>query len=121
MARRPAHDATVGAVFALGLIVFALAVMVVGGESGLWFKQSRYSVVFPHASGLLVGAPVRMAGVEIGTVTKIDLPTDPGQSGIEVHVGIDPAYSGRVREDSHAALRLLQILTNEKYIKLAQT
>ncbi len=118
MARRPAQDATVGAVFALGLIIFALAVMVVGGESGLWFKQTRYSVVFPHASGLLVGAPVRMAGVEIGTVTEIDLPTDPGESGIEVHVGIDPNYSERVREDSHAALRLLQILTNEKYVEI---
>ena len=36
MARRPAQDATVGAVFALALIVFALAVMVVGGESAPW-------------------------------------------------------------------------------------
>ena len=30
MARRPAQDITVGAVFALALVVFALAVMVVG-------------------------------------------------------------------------------------------
>ena len=59
--------------------VIALAVMVVGGESAPWSKQSRYSVVFRHASGLRVGAPVRMAGVEIGMVTEIDLPTDPGQ------------------------------------------
>jgi phospholipid/cholesterol/gamma-HCH transport system substrate-binding protein len=118
MARRPAQDATVGAVFALALIVFALAVMVVGGESAPWSKQSRYSVVFRHASGLRVGAPVRMAGVEIGMVTEIDLPTDPGQVGIEVQVGIDSTYSKRVREDSHAALRLLQILTNEKFVEI---
>ena len=57
MARRPAQDVTVGAVFALALIILALAVMVVGGDSGLFFKQVRYSVVFDHASGLLVGAP----------------------------------------------------------------
>jgi len=61
---------------------------------------------------------VRMAGVEIGTVTEIDLPTDPGETGIEVSIGIDPSYSERVRGDSHAALRLLQILTNEKYVEI---
>ncbi len=118
MARRPAQDVTVGAVFALALIIVALAVMVVGGDSALWFKRIQYSVVFDHASGLLVGAPVRMAGVEIGTVTAIDLPTDPGESGIDVHIGIDPVYAERVRGDSRAALRLLQILTNEKYVEI---
>ena len=118
MPRRPSQEVTVGALFALGLVIFALAVMVVGGESGLWFEQTRYSVVFPHASGLLVGAPVRMSGVEIGTVSAIDLPTDPEESGIEVQIGIDPVYAERVREDSRAALRLLQILTNEKYVEI---
>jgi phospholipid/cholesterol/gamma-HCH transport system substrate-binding protein len=92
--------------------------MVVGGESGLWFKRVHYQVVFPSATGLLVGAPVRLSGVQVGTVTGVHLPTDPGEAGIEVEIGIDPVYAGRVRGDSRAALRILQFLTNEKYVEI---
>jgi phospholipid/cholesterol/gamma-HCH transport system substrate-binding protein len=105
-------------VFALALIVLALAVMAVGGESGLWFQRTEYAMIFPDATGLLVGAPVRMAGVQVGTVSQIRLPTDPNESGIEVQVGIHEQYAERVRADSRAALRILQFLTNEKYVEI---
>jgi len=118
MAKRPARDVTIGSLFALALIVLALAVMVVGGETGLWFKRVHYQVVFPTATGLLVGAPVRLSGVQVGTVTGVRLPTDPGEVGIEVQIGIDPVYAERVRGDSRAALRILQFLTNEKYVEI---
>jgi phospholipid/cholesterol/gamma-HCH transport system substrate-binding protein len=112
------RDVTIGTVFALALIVLALAVMVVGGESGLWFEGVPYQVVFPDATGLLVGAPVRMAGVQIGTVSGIRLPTTPAEQGIAVELDVDPVYAERVRADSRAALRILQLLTNEKYVEV---
>lgn len=118
MARRPARDLTVGAVFALALIVLALAVMAVGSESGLWFERTHFHVIFPDATGLMVGAPVRMAGVQVGTVTEVRLPTAPTEPGIEVEIGIIPDYAERVRTDSRAALRILQFLTNEKYVEI---
>ena len=118
MAKRPARDLTVGALFALALIIVALAIMALGGESGVWFERVEYVAVFPDATGLLGGAPVRMNGVQVGTVTDIRLPTDPQSPGIEVRLGIDPHYAERVRTDSRAALRILQFLTNEKYIEI---
>jgi phospholipid/cholesterol/gamma-HCH transport system substrate-binding protein len=118
MAKRPARDVTVGAVFALALIILALTVMVVGGDSGLWFERAEFRIVFPDATGLRVGAPVRMAGVQIGTVSGILLPTDPTESGIEVRVAIVTEYAERVRADSTAALRILQFLTAEKYLEI---
>jgi phospholipid/cholesterol/gamma-HCH transport system substrate-binding protein len=75
--------------------------------------------VFPEADGLLVGAPVRMAGVQIGTVTSIRLPTDPGREGITVRIGVDAAYTERIRDDSQATLRILQILTSEKFVEIS--
>jgi phospholipid/cholesterol/gamma-HCH transport system substrate-binding protein len=118
MGKRRSRDVTIGAVFALALIILALAVMAVGGESGLWFKRTRYNAVFPDATGLLVGAPVRMAGVQVGTVSRILLPTDPNEAGIEVRIGIVPEYAERVRSDSRVALRILQFLTNEKFVEI---
>ena len=119
MAKRPGRDLAVGAMFALGLIILALGIMAVGGDTGLFFSNmNHYRVVFPSANGLLLGAPVRMAGVEVGTVSNIRLPTDPGESGIDVELAVDPKYAGRVRQDSRAALRILQLLTSEKFVEI---
>jgi phospholipid/cholesterol/gamma-HCH transport system substrate-binding protein len=59
-----------------------------------------------------------MAGVQVGTVTGVHLPTDVEHSGIEVRIGVDPIYADRLRSDSRAALRILQFLTNEKYVEV---
>lgn len=118
MARRTTRDLTVGSMFALALVILALAIMAVGGESGLFLNRAHYSVAFQDATGLLVGAPVRMAGVEVGTVTGIQLPTDPRAESIPVQLGIDLAYAGRIREDSRATMRVLQLLTNEKFVEI---
>jgi phospholipid/cholesterol/gamma-HCH transport system substrate-binding protein len=118
MAGRPVRDFTIGSLFALALVVVALGVMVVGGESGLFLERAEYTVVFPDATGLLRGAPVRMAGVEVGTVADIRLPKDAQGEGILVAVSVDPAYAERIRTDSRAALRVLQLLTNEKFVEI---
>ncbi len=115
---KPSRDLAVGAMFSLALVILALGVMAVGGDSGLFFDRAEYRIEFPTTDGLLVGAPVRMAGVEVGTVSGIALPTDPGRSGIGVKILIDSAYVERVREDSSAALRILQMLTNEKFVEI---
>jgi phospholipid/cholesterol/gamma-HCH transport system substrate-binding protein len=118
MAKRRVRDISVGAMFALALIILALTIMAVGGESRLFVQKSYYPVIFPNAEGLRVGSPVKMAGVQVGTVTDISLSTDPEKSGIEVEVGVDKDYQGRVREDSRAALRILQLLSGEKFVEI---
>ncbi len=118
MARAAGRDFAVGAMFALAMLVLALAVMAVGGETGWLFDRVGYFVTFPNTDGLLVGAPVRMAGVQIGTVSGIQLSPDPSDSGIRVDVAVDVAYAPRVREDSRATLRILQLLTNEKFVEI---
>jgi ABC-type transporter Mla subunit MlaD len=59
-----------------------------------------------------------MAGVQVGTVSDIQLPTDPGAEGILVEVGVDVAFADRVRADSRAALRILQLLSGEKFVEI---
>jgi phospholipid/cholesterol/gamma-HCH transport system substrate-binding protein len=92
--------------------------MAVGEESRLFAKKATYSVVFPSAEGLVVGSPVKMSGVIVGSVSNIRLSTDPGTTGIEVEVGVDRTYADRIREDSRAALRILQLLSGEKFVEV---
>ena len=82
--RRRGRDVTVGAMFALALLVLALTVMAVGEESRLFTKKAGYRAIFPSTDGLTIGSPVKMAGVKVGTVSRIRLPKDPRELGIEV-------------------------------------
>jgi len=118
MAKRRARDLTVGVLFALSLVILALTIMAVGGDSRLFVQKSYYAVIFPTTEGLRAGSPVKMAGVEVGTVAAIELSTSPEHPGIYVTVGVDRAFAGRVREDSRAALRILQLLSGEKFVEI---
>ena len=118
MAKRPGRDVTVGVVVALGLVIFAAAVMMVGEESKIFRTKVTYTVIFPEAKGLRVGSPVSMSGVQVGSVTDIVLPTEPDAPGIEVTIGVVPEYAPRIRENTRASLGWLQILSGEKYIEM---
>jgi phospholipid/cholesterol/gamma-HCH transport system substrate-binding protein len=108
----------VGTIFAIGLVILSVAVMTVGSELPGFSRRVPFTAVFPSTDGLLLGAPVRMAGVDIGEVNRIRLPVDPEVMGIEIMVGIEPLYAPRIRADSSASLRILQLLTNEKYVEV---
>lgn len=118
MPKSRGRDTTVGAFAALALIVLAVAIMAVGGQSRLFARKAHYRTIFNSSDGLVVGSPVKMAGVLIGTVSDVRLPVDPTAAGIEVELGIERSYAQRVREGSQAALRFLQYLSGEKYVEL---
>jgi phospholipid/cholesterol/gamma-HCH transport system substrate-binding protein len=112
------REATVGAFIALGLIVFAVGIMAVGGESRLFSRKVTYRAVFPSTDGLIEGSPVKMGGVQVGTVTQLRLPTDPGALGVEVSIGVQTIYASRVRQGSEVSLKFLQYLSGEKYVEV---
>jgi phospholipid/cholesterol/gamma-HCH transport system substrate-binding protein len=118
MSRSTSREATVGAFLALALIVLAVGIMAVGGESRLFSRKVQYRVVFPATDGLIEGSPVKMGGVQVGTVTHLKLPTDPGAQGVEVSLGVQRSYASRVRQGSEATQKFLQYLSGEKYVAL---
>ncbi len=118
MAKRPGGDLMVGTIGALALLILAVAVMTVGEQSSLLVKTVGYLVRFPNAEGLIVGSPVKLDGVQVGSVTRIRVPTDPESRGVDVAIGIRKEYTGRVRQETVAALRYLQLLSGEKFVDL---
>ena len=118
MPRTTGREATVGAFLALALIVLAFGIMAVGGDSRVFSKKASYRVVFPATDGLIVGSPVKMGGVQVGSVTHLKLPTDPGAQGVEVTLGVQRVYASRVRQGSEASQKFLQYLSGEKYVQL---
>ena len=112
------RNVIIGLVVIVGLAIFMGGVLMVGQETHLFAAKMTYRTNFPDAAGLRVGSPVTIAGVRVGTVTRIVLPTDPESEGIEVFLSVDKSYAGRVRDGTEATLVMLQFVANEKSVDL---
>ncbi len=83
-------EVRVGAFVFLGIFLLALFVLKAGDVS--WFNKGYYvEFVFPNVSGLKIGSPVRLAGVNVGTVkeVKVVYDTEKKTSQVEVYAYID--------------------------------
>src|SRR5271157_1698590 len=87
----------VGLFVLVGLLILAVGIFYVTG-AGVFGPKYRIKTYLPEVSGLSTGAPVRLDGVEIGTVDQILLvPREPGKTpdhmrNIEVVMRIDRNY-----------------------------
>src|SRR5260221_13076273 len=69
----------VGLFVLVGLLILAVAIFYVTG-AGFLGPKYRLKTYLPEVSGLSVGAPVRLDGVEIGNVEKIrPVPREAGK------------------------------------------
>jgi phospholipid/cholesterol/gamma-HCH transport system substrate-binding protein len=75
-------DVRVGVFVAIGLVATFVSLFVIGQERKLWEKSVTLKARFGNVAGLKVGGQVRLAGVNIGIVNKIQLPElDPSADG----------------------------------------
>lgn len=115
---RATKEVSVGAFVSIGLILFAVGVMTISKEQRLFSRKSKYWTWFDNTSGLAEGSPVRLVGVQIGTVTDIEFPEDLRESKIKVVFSVDRAYASRIRSGTQALLKSLTYLSQDKYIEL---
>lgn len=108
----------VGVVVLVSLFVLALTILYIGGGGGSPL-QPRYVVraLMGDVNGLKPGAPVRLGGVEVGTVTGVDL---AGGGLVEVVMRLDRRVQSRVTTESQASLGSLGLL-GEKAVDLQAT
>jgi phospholipid/cholesterol/gamma-HCH transport system substrate-binding protein len=101
----------VGAVAAFSLLVLAFTILYIGGGGGTPLAP-RYVVkaLMSDVNGLKSGAPVRVGGVEVGTVTDVDLGGEGASGLVEVTMRLDRKVRGRVTTESQATLGSLGLL-----------
>jgi phospholipid/cholesterol/gamma-HCH transport system substrate-binding protein len=97
------RETKVGLFVALGLLMVGISVFLIGDNRRLWDSQVTYQAAFGDVSGLKPGSPVRMGGVDIGTVTKVgQSKSDPNDPLVYVDLSIVKTMSSRVRVDTVA-------------------
>jgi phospholipid/cholesterol/gamma-HCH transport system substrate-binding protein len=85
-------------VFVLASLLVLLVLIVLFGGKPTIFKQVKtFTIVFPNASGLATGSPVKKSGVKIGEVTTVELDDSTGKVnvGIEIESGFNLHRSDR--------------------------
>jgi phospholipid/cholesterol/gamma-HCH transport system substrate-binding protein len=106
----------IGAFILSGLLVF-FAIIYLLGAQGRYFER-KYDLVaeFTEVGGLIEGATVRLAGVQIGRVTSVELPEQPGGK-VRVTLTIARRFSERIRRDSEAKIST-QGLLGDKIVEI---
>lgn len=107
--------------FSIGIFVFIglvlLGIMIIGfGNYQYAGRQYIIYAVFNYISGLVEGAPVRYAGVDVGKVLKpVIFETEEGHTRVRLGLGISEGV--KIKNDSTAIINSLGII-GEKYVEI---
>lgn len=83
--------------FVLVTLIVAAGFVVFMGGSSIFDKEVRLYSVFSDAKGLNVGAPVYLAGIDVGRVVGKDFPPD-GQFGVRVEFTVSEKFAPRITD-----------------------
>jgi len=97
-------DVKVGAFVLAGLTAIGTVIFLIGDERQLFSHKAPYSTEFEDVQGLRRGSPVRMGGVDIGTVTAVDYASAANDKNIHVRMSIAVDDARRIRKDSVATI-----------------
>jgi phospholipid/cholesterol/gamma-HCH transport system substrate-binding protein len=104
--------------FVLAALVLLVASVIAIGSRSRWLED-RYGLraSFRSVEGLMVGAPVRLAGLTVGQVTGIGFGRDPGDGRLLVELSVDRRYQEKIREDSTASISTIGVV-GDKYVEV---
>jgi phospholipid/cholesterol/gamma-HCH transport system substrate-binding protein len=99
----------VGVVTLVSLVVLAITIVYVGSGGGSpWARKYELKALMSDINGLKPGAPVRVGGLEVGTVKHVDFDKKGGM--VEVTMKLDRRVQPRVTTKSEANLGSLGLL-----------
>jgi paraquat-inducible protein B len=136
---RHANPTLIGA-FVVGAVILAVSAISILSSGELFVKKPRYVLYFKGSvKGLNVGSPVTFRGVNIGTVTNIQLVMGTSESDIRIPVTIEintasfirserlvrlmiegrrTETAGLIKAGLRARLQLQSLLTGQLFIQL---
>src|SRR3954469_9928033 len=90
----------VGILAVIAVAITTIIIFMVSGEGGFFWQRYRLKAKFDNVAGLKSGAPVLVAGVEVGSVKSVSF------NGVDVDVTfqLSKEMQGRVTSESTAAI-----------------
>lgn len=113
------REIKVGIFVLLGLIVAGAIIFMIGDERRVFDKHFRLHVAFDDVAGLKPGAPVRMGGVDVGTVDGVKFSPDLRDKRLHVYFTIVQVAYNRIHEDSSVTISNKGLL-GDKMLEVTQ-
>jgi len=114
--RQFALQIRIGGFILAGLGVFLAIIYLLGAQARYFERKYDLIAEFTEVGGLIEGATVRLAGVQIGRVTRVELPPQTGDK-VKVTLTIAKRFSDRIRKDSEARI-VTQGLLGDKLVEI---
>ncbi|HMB83870.1 MAG TPA: MlaD family protein [Terriglobales bacterium] len=105
----------VGLTVLIASVTLAVLIFLMSGTGGWFTRKITLRSYFDNAGGLREGAPVRLAGVDIGNVTFVRIVGGKPLTPVEVTMKVNTKYSFNLRKDSVTLLSTAGIL-GETYV-----
>jgi phospholipid/cholesterol/gamma-HCH transport system substrate-binding protein len=105
----------VGLTVLIASVTLAVLIFLMSGTGGWFTHKITLRSYFDNAGGLREGAPVRLAGVDIGNVTAVRIVGGKPTTPVEVTMKVNTKYSFNLRKDSVTLLSTAGIL-GETYV-----
>jgi len=108
----------IGTFIVIALLVFLGVIYLLGAQSRIFERKYDLHADFNEVGGLIEGATVRLAGVQIGRVTGVVLSPEVGGK-VRVTLSVARRFSERIRKDSEAQI-VTQGLLGDKLVEITQ-
>src|SRR4051794_37786137 len=96
----------IGVVSIVALVLAALLIFLLSGQGGFFWQRYTLKTIFTNVAGLGTGAPVRVAGLEVGTVEDVHFAGDR----VEIVMQINKGQRQRITDTSVASLGSISLL-----------
>lgn len=102
----------VGITVVVALTTLGVLIFLMSGTGGIFTKKMELKTYVDNASGLRVGAPVRLNGVDIGNVSFIHVVSNPAMhlTPVEITMKVNTKYHYDLFKNSHTLLSTAGVL-----------
>jgi len=104
----------------VGLAILAVGIFFISGQVGFFTQRYTLKTYLTEASGLREGAEVRLAGVAVGNVKRVQIsPYTDRSRAVEVVMAVSRRYQQEIRADSVASIETVGLL-GESYVNISR-
>lgn len=106
-----------GIFIVVSLLLFAGGILMMGDKTKMFIEKSELSVIMPDVAGLKIGAPVWLAGVDVGLVTDIGFEAPEKNNEIDVTLEVSKSALKKIGADSRVMIKTRGLM-GEKYVDI---
>lgn len=115
--RNLSQEIKVGVFVLVFLSLIAVASFILGGGEDIFAREYLLHTSYQDVKGMKVGAVVRLAGMDVGEVSRVEFSANEAVKEIEVDLRIRDQFKPRIREDSVASIQQIGVL-GDMYVSI---